>query len=284
MKTLYLTDLDGTFLNNNAKVSENSARIINNLIKQGLLFSIATARTYATVVPIFDDVNLQLPLVLMNGVCIYDPVQKRTLKVHEMTEETGKEVKDLFSSFNKNPLFYFEQGSKMSVHYSALDNKYLESYVNEREAFFNKEFLKVPSIDFKNSGSFVYVVTLDKKEHLERIHDGMLKIKGLSCNFYKDNYTGCYFLEAMKNSISKASGAVELKSMLGIDRIVAFGDNVNDIPLFKLADECYAVENACDELKSIATGVIGTNDSDAVARFINEHFLKERRKSNGQII
>lgn len=281
MKTLYLTDLDGTFLNSRARVSTESAKIINGLVEQGLLFSIATARTYATVIPMFEDVHLRLPLVLMNGVCIYDPVQKKTLKIHEMTPETGKEVQNLFSSFGKNPLFYFEQNSKMSVLYLTLDNGYLESYVNEREAFFNKEFLKVPHIDFKNSGSFVYIVTLDEKSQLERIHERMLKIKGLNCNFYRDNYTGCYFLEAMKNNVSKASGAARLKEMLGVDRIVAFGDNINDIPLFRLADECYAVENACDELKLIATGVIGSNDSDAVAHFIGKHFSEERRKSNG---
>ena len=277
MKTLYITDLDGTFLNSSAKVSEASAKIINDLIKKGLLFSVATARTYATVVPLFRNVDLRLPLVLMNGVCIYDPVQKKTLRIHEMSPETGKDVVALFSRFGKAPLFYFEQNRKMSVHYVKLDNKYIEAYVNEREAFFNKEFLPVPSISFEGHGGFIYIVMLDKKEKLEKIHEGMLKIKGLSCNFYRDNYTGCYFLEAMKDNVNKASGSLELKNMLGIDRIVAFGDNINDIPLFKLADECYAVENACDELKAIATGIIQSNDSDAVAHFISKRFLEERQ-------
>lgn len=277
MKTLYLTDLDGTFLNSSAKVSEKSAEIINGLIDKGLLFSIATARTYATVVPLFKNVRLRLPLVLMNGVCIYDPVKKETLKIHEMSQKTGEDIEKLFSRFGKNPLFYFEQNGKLAVHYVKLDNKYIEAYVNEREAFFNKEFFEVLSINFENCGGFVYTVTLDQKENLEQLHDGMLKISGLCCNFYRDNYTGCYFLEAMKDNVSKASGALELKKMLGADRIVAFGDNVNDIPLFRLADECYAVENACDELKAIATGVIESNDSDAVARFISQRFFEERQ-------
>ena len=50
--------------------------------------------------------------------------------------------------------------------------------------------------------------------------------------------------------------------------MIAFGDNLNDIPLFEVADECYAVSNAEEKLKSIATGVIGSNDEDAVAKFI----------------
>ena len=44
-----------------------------------------------------------------------------------------------------------------------------------------------------------------------------------------------------------------------------FGDSVNDLPMFKAADEAYAVSNALDELKNVATAVIGSNEEDAVA-------------------
>ena len=52
---------------------------------------------------------------------------------------------------------------------------------------------------------------------------------------------------------------------------MVFGDGTNDIDMFQMADECYAVENAADELKKIATGIIGKNDDDAVARWLEEH-------------
>ena len=38
--------------------------------------------------------------------------------------------------------------------------------------------------------------------------------------------------------------------------------------MFEIADECYALENASDELKAIATGIIGNNNDDAVVRFL----------------
>ncbi len=50
--------------------------------------------------------------------------------------------------------------------------------------------------------------------------------------------------------------------------MVSFGDAVNDIPMFRISDECYAVANAVEELKAMADGVIGDNDSDAVARWL----------------
>ena len=81
----------------------------------------------------------------------------------------------------------------------------------------------------------------------------------------------CNFLETMNSSISKGTAATEIKRLTGADRIIAFGDNLNDIPLFEAADEAYAVSNAHENLKKIATGIIDTNDSDAVVKFISEH-------------
>lgn len=277
MKTLFLTDLDGTFLNNNAKVSENSARIINELSKKGLLFSIATARTYATVIPLFKNVDLRLPLVLMNGVCIYDPIEKRTLSIHAIEKNAGREIDELYQKFNKNPLFYFEKDNRLTVRYKAFDNCFVEAYVNERESFFNKTFEKTTAFDFENGGNFVYIVTLDKKEALEKIYFELNARADIDCNFYRDNYTDCYFLEAMRSGINKGTGAKQVKKMLNADRIIAFGDNMNDVPIFDIADECYAVENACDELKRIATGVIGSNESDAVAKFIEKRFYEDKQ-------
>ena len=56
--------------------------------------------------------------------------------------------------------------------------------------------------------------------------------------------------------------------MLGCDRIVAFGDGVNDLPLFSVADEAYAMENADEIVKQAATAVIGSNEDDGVAQWL----------------
>lgn len=59
---------------------------------------------------------------------------------------------------------------------------------------------------------------------------------------------------------------------MGCDRIVVFGDSVNDISMFEIADEAYAVENAIDELKEKATSVIDSNDEDGVAKLLSERW------------
>ena len=55
---------------------EASARILNRLIGQGMLFTVATARTPATVVDLLAGVDLRLPAVLMTGTLLYDVGQK----------------------------------------------------------------------------------------------------------------------------------------------------------------------------------------------------------------
>ena len=127
-------------------------------------------------------------------------------------------------------------------------------------------------MDGKN---LVYIVSLDYYDRIKDVYEAVSKFEDAHCMFYKDNYVpDLYFLEIITKSVSKASGALEVKKMLGADKIVAFGDNLNDIPLFEIADECYAVSNAEDELKKIATDVIASNDEDAVAVFIDEYLKK----------
>ena len=70
----------------------------------------------------------------------------------------------------------------------------------------------------------------------------------------------------------KANAVSQLKQMYNCDKVVVFGDGVNDIPMFKGADRCYAVANAVDELKAIATDVIKSNEDDGVARWLLENF------------
>ena len=69
------------------------------------------------------------------------------------------------------------------------------------------------------------------------------------------------------------TAARRLKEMLGCNKLVCFGDAVNDLPMFELADERYAVANAAPELKAIATDVIDGNDEDAVAGWLEKNNL-----------
>ena len=71
---------------------------------------------------------------------------------------------------------------------------------------------------------------------------------------------------------SKANAIRKLKEMWNCTRVVSFGDAVNDLPMFEISDECYAVSNAVEELKAAATGMIESNEEDGVARWLLRRF------------
>ncbi len=79
-------------------------------------------------------------------------------------------------------------------------------------------------------------------------------------------------MEIIPKHVSKAKAILQVKELLNVDYVVAFGDGMNDIEMFEVADECYAVENAVGELKKIATGIIGSNEEDGVARWLQERW------------
>ena len=275
MKTLFLSDLDGTLLNSKGKISPLTAQIINELTLSGTLFTVATARTYATVMEMFKEIHLPCPLVLMNGVTIYDPSKRQILKSHSIPTELGKRIIEEFRIRGIEPMLYFQNGETLDIFYGELSNDYQREYVSQRVDCKGKRFIKSDfPVEIENK-NLVYIVALDYYDRIKDIYDAVSKFEDAHCMFYKDNYVpDLYYLEIITKTVSKASGALEVKNIIGADKIIAFGDNLNDIPLFEIADECYAVSNAEEKLKQIATDIICSNDEDAVAKFILDYTKK----------
>ncbi|MBQ7116833.1 MAG: HAD family hydrolase [Clostridia bacterium] len=274
MKALYITDLDGTFLNSDAQISENSKKLISQAINRGALFTVATARTFATVMRMFSDIELKIPLVLMNGVMLYDPESKRILSTKVVDCEALKEVFVAYRKHGIFPLIYRNKDSFLEIEYYNTDNQYQMKYVGKRADADGKRFVYSDKFDCEGKSEVIYIVTLDKYETLFPLYEDIKQITGISAVFYSDNYTDCYFLEIFSAGVSKASAMLQVKKLIGAEKTVAFGDNMNDIEMFKYADESYAVDNACNELKGFATGVIGSNNDDAVAKKIYYDYLE----------
>ena len=68
MKTLYITDLDGTLLGDGAKLSDFTRDTINRLVDGGMNFTLATARSYGSAGEVTKGLKTSAPAVLMNGV------------------------------------------------------------------------------------------------------------------------------------------------------------------------------------------------------------------------
>lgn len=63
----------------------------------------------------------------------------------------------------------------------------------------------------------------------------------------------------------------KVKQLCDCQKAIVFGDSANDIPMFRMADEAYATQNAIPELKEIATGIIEDNNADGVAKWLEAH-------------
>ena len=127
-----------------------------------------------------------------------------------------------------------------------------------------------PAADFDDlfSGQVGYVTLIDDRDRIAPLYDRVREYPGWECLFQKDTYWEEYWLEICPRNCTKAKAVLKLKEARGFDRLVVFGDSVNDLSMFRAADESYAVANALEELKETATAVIGSNEEDAVANFL----------------
>lgn len=83
---------------------------------------------------------------------------------------------------------------------------------------------------------------------------------------------GDLFLDFMNKGCNKGSGLKELQKHFGVtpEETVAFGNADNDIPMLQQAKYSYAVANASENLKKVASEVIGPMKDHAVLAKMKE--------------
>ena len=269
MKTLYITDLDGTLLNNNAELSDEAAEKLNKLIAKGISFSVATARTAATVIHILQDVDINIPIVLMNGVAVYDLKNNKYIKANAVSDNGKNALLNAIEKHINDGFIYTLENEMLATYYECDDNIATKKFIAERYNKYKKKFTFVDSFRDIIQKNIIYFSVSDKKEKLEKAYAELSKCKDLHIEFYIDQYNeNNWYLEVAAADASKKNGVIQLKKLCGFDKVVSFGDNLNDLPMFEISDECYAVSNAKDEVKEKATAVIGANTENGVPEFL----------------
>ena len=273
MKTLYVSDLDGTLLNADAELSSYTVETLNRLISSGAYFSVATARTAATTLFILEDVKVNVPIILMNGVLVYDIQSRQYIKKEVLSRTLTAQITAAIKKTGQNGLMYAVQGKELHTYYERLEKEPLKAFVDERIQKYNKRFEQISDFDNVDAG-IIYFCFLDGYENIRRLYDEIKNIGGLRVEMYKDIYSDDFwYLEIFSETASKYNAIQFLRQKYGFEKLVCFGDNLNDLPMFDGCDECYAVANAKPELKERATAVIGSNTEDGVARFLDKNVL-----------
>lgn len=271
-KVLYISDLDGTLLNRNARLSEKTAAIISKLIQKGLLFTIATARSQSSV-DIIADLGIQLPAVQLNGVLIYDFAKKQYTGCTPIDTQSAQKVIDILHRFNRMSFVYkFDTDCGINVEFEKLSNQVEKDFFNARKDKDYKSFQKVEQVKVQEEDKIIYFTMVDEYEKLEKIHHEINQISGVHSALYSDNYSDLYFLEVFSSHASKAAGMLRIKRELGVQKVVAFGDNLNDLEMLREADIGIAVEDAVETVRKSADDVIGKSYEDGVALYLQEIF------------
>ncbi|MCU6737331.1 HAD family hydrolase [Clostridium ammoniilyticum] len=266
MKTLYVSDLDGTLLNSQQQTSTYTNQTIEKLVDQGMLFSYATARSYYSAKPATKGLSAKIPLILYNGAFIIDNQSQEILVSNFFLK---KEVNELAHYFNQKDFY--------PIVYAFINEQEKFSYISSKSTKQQLDFISTRNDKRKNpvennlfQGDVFYVSCIASKKQLESFYYD-LKDR-YQCLFSKDIYSQDWWLEILPKNATKAHAILQLKDYLKCEKVVVFGDGLNDLSMFEIADESYAVENACEELKEKATGIIGRHDQDAVARWLEENY------------
>ncbi|MDR0930282.1 MAG: Cof-type HAD-IIB family hydrolase [Clostridiales bacterium] len=243
-RTLFVSDLDGTILDATATLPSQAADTLNTAIKNGANFTIATGRGESAL-EIIKPINFNLPIIMLNGALIYDCNTKEYLMTDSFPTQKINEILDKTAHCNiASTMFHGIDAQNKMVH--------------------------TPQADWSDEKilDFGFVDTLDKVKPAYQI---LQQISDISVFLHPCPYNNTWFCDVTNSNVSKAKALSWLRDKFNFDKIIAFGDSLNDLSMAESADEFYAVANAHQQVKAAATDCIGYCVDSAVPNWIIEH-------------
>lgn len=272
MKTLFVTDLDGTLLTKEQRVSSYSCEHLNRLIASGLRFTFATARSAESAKRATAGLDLGIPVVLYNGGLLYDFHSEKTLRAILLSEEEKRYILDVLKSFGIHPFVYAAQEGREKVKWVAeSETEGIRRYLFRRQG--ESRLDPVHSDEELLRDYVFYFHCIGARELLEQAWNILKYDPRFICIFHQEMYQNDFWMEISPKAATKANSVAFLREYLQCDKVVCFGDTANDSDMFDVCEEKYAVMNADQWLKEKATGVIGYCEEDGVCKWLMEHGL-----------
>ncbi len=270
---LFLTDLDGTLLPKGQKVSPKNIKAVQDLVKAGIIFTIATGRMYGASVEIAKSLDVDVPIITYNGALIKS-VGGEIFYTNYLEPEIILEVTNFceknnwhLQNYSNDDLFYPEYNESAKFYEGAIGVKGKAiGWENMK-----KEIENVPKL---------LIITPNVEETERRIK--ILKEKfGDKINAMKSIPT---FVEIIRPNVSKAAAAKILAEKFKIknSEVMVIGDSHNDLPMLKAFEHSVAMGNAADEIKSVCEFVTDTCENDGFAQAIYNYVLNEEKNFYGK--
>ncbi len=271
--TLYISDLDGTLLQPDGTISKYTREKIHEIIDAGIHFTIATARSITSTKEILGDLPLKLPVICSNGGTIFNFHTKENLHVEYMTSNIVKEIID---AIKDEPHSAFMSGlidGEEKIFFDELTNDGMHWFHQNRIEANDKRLTKIDDLRAYSLHPITSITLMNRAQNLLQKKKFYSKqyAKTLKVNYFENKYSvGWYWLSLHSANSTKGNAIERLKNMLNLNHLntTVFGDEMNDLPMFAIADHAVAVGNALPEVKRASHSVIGANHENAVVDFI----------------
>jgi len=204
-------------------------------------------------------------LIVYNGAFVVDNITEEILIANYFDDSVQAVLDDLFAHGVYPIVYAYVNGKEKFSFVPQLCTEGMKMFLNSRKGDVRTNSVESPAQ--LKEGNIFYITCIDSPYKLKPLYE---KYKDrYHCVYQTDIYTNEQWLEIMPPEASKSNAIKQLKSMLNCERLIVFGDGKNDIDMFQLADESYAVANAHEDLKKYATDIILSNDEDGVAKWLH---------------
>jgi hypothetical protein len=268
-----VTDIDGTLLNDNSELGIESKKLIKELMREGVIISLATGRLDSAVTDIAKELSLNGYIISLDGAMIKNFISDKIL--YESFLKKGKVKKAI--SISENLLINIVLCHTSTIYYTE-HNSVITSLLSKYGAFYTR----VDSYKDYISGTLEIVCSSDIKNSIKQMEEKFNFPNSIGCNtsyFRSKKNENIYYLEIRKAGSSKGKALMRLLKHLSIKQLqtAVIGDWYNDITMFQTKAFKVAVANAIPELINTADFVTTkSNMDDGTAEFF-EMVLKSKR-------
>ena len=275
---LFVTGFDGALYDEKEGITPYVLFELNQLIRNGMPFTIATERTPASLVSDLKGVELQLPVIAMDGAVLYDVKDKRYLATNGLDRMLADKI---CAHIDKKGYHYFRNvvwENVLLIYYNDF-----QDFKNEAEKQTYLSNRRSPYRNYVNgevpeTGIVVYILLVLKDaeaDELEAELQAMDTKKEL--HFLRDKSETpedyCHLKIYHKNS-TKEYMLHHLMEQIPQKKYVAFGSNKNDLSMLAAADLSFATADAISEAAAAADQQLKSYGGDAIVRKMQ--YLYER--------
>lgn len=272
MDELLVFDLDGTLIDADERISDVTRRALLELDRRGIAWTVATGRMPHGAREALPDLRFRHPQAYKNGVLIWDLNVNERINAQAMDPVELLEVCRRLDQHGINPwLNTLDHDDRIGAYIQRIVTDREQSWANYMESQSISVQLREDFSDIREHVLNIFAITENAKvlDMAEELAD----VPGVQVYAGPDMYhTGYYWMDIHHISGTKGDAVKFLQRQTGARRLVCFGDSDNDLSMFKLADEAYAMDNGLDELKAVATDVIGHHADHAIAHFLADRY------------